>query len=171
MLDQRVFAPDSQLTTWFDVLLSFRTVSASLQYLFHILLQRRSPPMCGRATDWLGELGSNWKRWERWENISQTSQFTTGNFVCAAWLSETSAPVIFPFTEPYFLWQKQDGKLLLYLSLCRLPLRAISILSSCIKHEQLSVTSTLTLNHKKIAYHQKEKNSSHLSLLVVPFPS
>lgn len=176
-----VFAPDLLLTAWFDFMLSIETISVSLQLLLNTLFKRCSPLVCGHATDWLEELGSNWKRLET--RRKQMSDFTVHKRELGLWrwVIWNVRCRHLSMDSTIFMWQKQDRKqtVLLYLSLCRLPLSAISILSSCIKHEQLSVTSTLTLKYKKNAYSVKRNkhwicvklNSSHLSLLVMPFPS
>lgn len=46
---------------------------------------------------------------------------------------------------------RTENKSVLYLNLCRLPLGAISILSSCIQHKQLSIAFHWPLNTKNMS--------------------
>lgn len=106
------------------------------------LLRRCSPLMCGHATDWREELGSDWKHWKQGENRCQTLECTTtatqqGN--ASATLDHLTHLLqsFFHTVKTLCLIGKSrtENISVLYLNLCRLPLGAISILSSYIQHK------------------------------------
>lgn len=110
------------------------------------LLRRCSPLMCGHATGWLEELGSDWKHWKQEENRFQTLEciITATQQGNASATLDHLTHLLQSFshtvkTSRLIGKSRTENRSVLYLNLCRLPLGAISILSSCIQHKQLSI--------------------------------